>query len=249
VEKRYGGYEEENLVPNNYPEIQRQPEYSPEYSRQEYKQQVRRQEYKKQRVAAKRQQQQQPAYPKRSQDLEPADLERSPRPESYGVSERAYEVLEQPVNKVYERSSSEKDQLEGESAAYELQGESFQPAYQPYAAPREAYNSPYAPIEQKGLEAAVRAGAAAYNKGAYEEPKRLNFQIHGQEGPHSYRFGYDTGVGYNRQFRYEERDSAGVLHGRYGYYDQEGKLQIVNYTADPYAGFHAEGDHVPKPGY
>ena len=63
------------------------------------------------------------------------------------------------------------------------------------------------------------------------------------------RFGYDTGVGYNRQFRYEERDNAGVLHGRYGYYDQAGKLQIVNYSADPQTGFHAEGEHVPKPQY
>ncbi len=36
---------------------------------------------------------------------------------------------------------------------------------------------------------------------------------------------------------------------RYGYYDQEGKLQIVNYTADPVAGFHAEGEGVPKPQY
>ena len=34
---------------------------------------------------------------------------------------------------------------------------------------------------------------------------------------------------------------------RYGYYDQAGKLQIVNYSADPEKGFHAEGEHVPKP--
>ena len=54
---------------------------------------------------------------------------------------------------------------------------------------------------------------------------------------------------YNRQFRYEERDNYGVLHGRYGYYDQEGKLQVVNYTADPEAGFHEEVEHVPKPQY
>ena len=102
----------------------------------------------------------------------------------------------------------------------------------------------------------------------YAQPQKVAFQIHGQEGPHSYRFGYDTGAGYlndlksifvffsicpppryNRQFRYEARDANGVLHGRYGYYDQEGKLQIVNYTADPVKGFHAEGDHVPKPQY
>ena len=54
---------------------------------------------------------------------------------------------------------------------------------------------------------------------------------------------------HNRQFRYEERDANGVVHGRYGYYDQHGKLQVVNYTADPYKGFHAEGEHVPQPQY
>ena len=84
---------------------------------------------------------------------------------------------------------------------------------------------------------------------SYSQPQKVSFQIHGQGGPHSYRYGYDTGVGYNRQFKYEERDANGVLHGRYGYYDQEGKLQIVNYTADPVTGFHAEGEHVPKPQY
>jgi len=106
------------------------------------------------------------------------------------------------------------------------------------------------PHHQTDLEASVQAAAAGYPGGeAYNSPQKVAFQIHGQGGPHSYRFGYDTGVGYNRQFRYEERDANGVLHGRYGYYDQEGKLQIVNYTADPVAGFHAEGDHVPKPQY
>ena len=54
---------------------------------------------------------------------------------------------------------------------------------------------------------------------------------------------------YNRQFKYEERDNYGVLHGRYGYYDQEGKLQVVTYTSDPEGGFHAEGEHIPKPEY
>ena len=36
---------------------------------------------------------------------------------------------------------------------------------------------------------------------------------------------------------------------RYGYYDQAGKLQVVSYTADPHTGFHAEGEHVPRPQY
>jgi len=145
-------------------------------------------------------------------------------------------------DKIYERSSQavSEDQLEGES---------FQPAYQPYSAPRTAYDAGYAPPEQAAIEAAVNAGAAGYPGESYAEPQRLAFQVHGQQGPHSYRFGYDTGTGYNRQFRYEERDNYGVLHGRYGYYDQEGKLQVVNYTADPVKGYHAEGEHVPKPGY
>jgi hypothetical protein len=130
-----------------------------------------------------------------------------------------------------------------------LEGETFQPRYEPYAAPKNAYEPSYGgPPEQRNLEAAVAAGAAAYNGETYSEPQRLQFQIHGQGGPNSYRFGYDTGLGYNRQFRYEERDDHGVLHGRYGYYT-DGKLQIVNYSADPVGGFHAQGDHVPKPQY
>ena len=40
-----------------------------------------------------------------------------------------------------------------------------------------------------------------------------------------------------------------MQYSRYGYYDQHGKLNIVNYTADPYKGFHAEGEHVPQPQY
>nr|XP_053637825.1 uncharacterized protein LOC128692631 [Cherax quadricarinatus] len=72
---------------------------------------------------------------------------------------------------------------------------------------------------------------------------RLSFQIHGQQGPHSYRFGYDTGKGYNRQFRYEERDGVGQVHGRYGFYDKDGKLQVVNYSAHPDHGFSADVPH------
>ncbi|XP_023341273.1 uncharacterized protein LOC111711216 [Eurytemora carolleeae] len=170
-----------------------------------------------------------------------SNLEQETRRSDSNVAERFYNSKEQ--DKVYERSAQQ------DTGSDLLEGESFQPAYTPYSPPAAAYDAGYAPPEQKSIQDAVAAGAAAYNGAAYEEPKRLSFQIHGQEGPNSYRFGYDTGEGYNRQFRYEERDNYGVLHGRYGYYDQEGKLQIVNYTADPEAGFHAEGDHVPKPEY
>jgi len=162
-------------------------------------------------------------------------------PEVAAATERFYKQPGQ--DKIYERSSQSAEGVD------QLEGESFQPAYQPYNAPRNAYAADYAPPEQASIEAAVNAGAAGYTKENYEEPQRLSFQVHGQEGPNSYRFGYDTGIGYNRQFRYEERDNYGVLHGRYGYYDQAGKLQVVNYTADPVDGYHAEGEHVPKPNY
>lgn len=116
--------------------------------------------------------------------------------------------------------------------------------------------SPYGyqiPAEQKNLQAAVLSGANAYgdyagrqNPGVYQNEDRLSFQIHGHDGPHSYRYGYDTGNGYNRQFRYEERNGAGHLKGRYGFFDKYGELKVVNYSADPYAGFHAEGAGVPE---
>ena len=48
---------------------------------------------------------------------------------------------------------------------------------------------------QGGLEAAVQAGARHYSPEQYQDPQRLSFQIHGQQGPHSYRFGHDTGLG------------------------------------------------------
>ena len=43
-----------------------------------------------------------------------------------------------------------------------MEGESFQPAYTPYKPPAAAYDTAYIPVEQKSIEAAVAAGAAAY---------------------------------------------------------------------------------------
>jgi len=160
------------------------------------------------------------------------------------IQERVFETA--PAEDTY-------NQLQSESAGrpqYTNQRPQRQTQYRPEAQDRSGSVGSYPPPpEQASIEKAVAAGANGYNADEYEEAKRLAFQIHGQEGPHSYRFGYDTGVGYNRQFRYESRDGNGVLQGRYGYYDQEGKLQIVNYRADPQTGFHADGDHVPKPQY
>ncbi|KAK3922908.1 Cuticle protein 14 isoform b [Frankliniella fusca] len=70
--------------------------------------------------------------------------------------------------------------------------------------------------------------------------ERVEFQMHGLKGPSSYKFGYDTGKGQNRQFRYEERDHHGNVKGHYGYVDEHGKLQVVNYKADPHGGYKAD---------
>ncbi|XP_060801176.1 uncharacterized protein LOC106137769 isoform X2 [Amyelois transitella] len=69
---------------------------------------------------------------------------------------------------------------------------------------------------------------------------RTEFRMHGMKGPHSYQFGYDTGKGKNRQFRYEERDNDGTVRGHYGYMDKRGKLRVVNYRAHPEHGFQAD---------
>ena len=59
----------------------------------------------------------------------------------------------------------------------------------------ESYHHGVSPDHHGGLEAAVVAGANHYRAEHYDQPQRLAFQIHGQEGPKSYRFGHDTGVG------------------------------------------------------
>ncbi|KAK5645835.1 hypothetical protein RI129_004299 [Pyrocoelia pectoralis] len=77
----------------------------------------------------------------------------------------------------------------------------------------------------------------------HSSPYRQHFHIQGHEGPHSYKWGYDTGKGYNRQFRYEERDKHGHVKGHYGFYDKHGKLQMFHYNADPHHGFNLDENH------
>jgi len=96
------------------------------------------------------------------------------------------------------------------------------------------------------FEKGIQSQADSYSTDKGVDKGRLQFAIHGQQGPHTYRFGYDTGKGPDRTFRFEERDQYGVVHGRYGYYDQTGKFRIVNYSAHPEHGFKAEGDFGPK---
>ncbi|XP_063233995.1 uncharacterized protein LOC134537465 [Bacillus rossius redtenbacheri] len=71
---------------------------------------------------------------------------------------------------------------------------------------------------------------------------RVEFQMYGHRGPHSYKFGFDTGKGHNRQFRFEERDPDGHVKGHYGFYSKDGKLQVISYSAHPQHGFHADGN-------
>ncbi|XP_043663713.1 protein PFF0380w-like [Vespula pensylvanica] len=66
---------------------------------------------------------------------------------------------------------------------------------------------------------------------------RVEFQIQGHEGPKTYIFGFDTGVGKNRQYRLEERFNDGTVKGHYGYYDARGKLRTVKYIAKPTEGY------------
>jgi len=44
----------------------------------------------------------------------------------------------------------------------------------------------------------------------------------------------------NRQFRYEERDTGGNVHGHYGYLDNDGKMQVYNYSSHPELGYRAQ---------
>ncbi|XP_023219022.1 larval cuticle protein 16/17-like [Centruroides sculpturatus] len=67
------------------------------------------------------------------------------------------------------------------------------------------------------------------------------FHEQGLNGPHSYRYGYDTGDGPNRQTKYEERDDKGIVRGSYTFVDPHGKVQVVTYEAHPKYGFRAKG--------
>ncbi len=49
----------------------------------------------------------------------------------------------------------------------------------------------------------------------------------------------------DRVFRIEEKDAAGVIHGRYGFYDPSGIFRIVNYSAHPEHGFKSDSNIGP----
>ena len=45
------------------------------------------------------------------------------------------------------------------------------------------------------LQEEIAREATRFTASNYVEPKKVQFQIHGQGGPNSYRFGHDTGIG------------------------------------------------------
>ena len=75
------------------------------------------------------------------------------------------------------------------------------PAFAPSNVQPSYAESPYGyqpPPEQRAIQEAVLVGANAYHAQdpeVYQNEDRLSFHIQGHDGPHSYRYGYDTGHG------------------------------------------------------
>ncbi|XP_034239051.1 extensin-like [Thrips palmi] len=99
---------------------------------------------------------------------------------------------------------------------------------------------PLSPLEQEVSATGLQHAGSHPGYAGLSDGDRVEFQMHGLQGPKSYKFGYDTGNGQNRQFRYEERDPHGNVKGHYGYVDEHGKLQVVNYKADSQGGYKAD---------
>ncbi|KAK2727177.1 uncharacterized protein LOC136028105 isoform X2 [Artemia franciscana] len=57
----------------------------------------------------------------------------------------------------------------------------------------------------------------------------------------SYTFGFESADG---TFRVETRDAYGIVKGRYGFYDDQGSLRVLEYFTGN-GGFVAFGDHLP----
>ncbi|XP_035210803.1 uncharacterized protein LOC118185108 [Stegodyphus dumicola] len=82
----------------------------------------------------------------------------------------------------------------------------------------------------------VQADVPSFPKG-YGKATREQFHEQGTSGPHSYKFGYNTGDENNPMARYEERGPDGIVRGSYSYVDALGKKQVVNYESHPKHGF------------
>ncbi|CAG0922263.1 unnamed protein product [Notodromas monacha] len=70
--------------------------------------------------------------------------------------------------------------------------------------------------------------------------KRL---INQQNGDGSYTYGFEADDG---SFKIETRDKLGNVKGKYGYYDVNNELKVVDYVAGNGTGFDAKADFLPK---
>ncbi|XP_059082882.1 transcription factor SPT20 homolog [Tigriopus californicus] len=241
----------------NNGEFQRRQDASEEQQYQEERRQQQQQQEQQQQQQQREEQREQQRERQREQQQQKEQQQRQREREEQEFNARPAYPYSPPANK---RKDNDFKAVNEDVERAPLSEKVYKPASGPayatatniedlQAAPRfddiQVSDGPI-PAEQRELELAVFAGANAYKPEAvYQTEDRLEFQINGHKGPHSYRYGYDTGHGYNRQFRYEERDGAGYVKGRYGFFDKYGKLQVVNYEAHPEKGFHAEGAHVP----
>ena len=82
-------------------------------------------------------------------------------------------------------SPTRQTKLTARSISDNLEGESHSYSHSPHYHPQRLHDD----------HLAITREATRYSAGNYAEPKKVQFQIHGQGGPNSYRFGHDTGIG------------------------------------------------------
>ncbi|XP_046960837.1 uncharacterized protein LOC124530646 [Vanessa cardui] len=157
-------------------------------------------------------------------------------------NENEYYPSDQKKKYLYEQSD-QKRKLKQHQEVAELDSGTNEPLTEVLPAEQEASETNYRSPNRNKYHAPLKQSHHVNPKekhGIKSKGERTEFRMHGMKGPHSYQFGYDTGKGKNRQFRYEERDNDGHVKGHYGYMDKFGKLRVVNYDADPEHGFRAE---------
>nr|XP_026486278.1 uncharacterized protein LOC113393544 [Vanessa tameamea] len=158
-------------------------------------------------------------------------------------TDNEYNTTFDPKKKYLYEQSDQKRKLKQQQEVAELDTGTKEPLTEVLPAEQEASETNYRSPNRDEYHAALKQSHHITPKvkhGIKSKGERTEFRMHGMKGPHSYQFGYDTGKGKNRQFRYEERDNDGHVKGHYGYMDKFGKLRVVNYDADPEHGFRAE---------
>ncbi|KOB75980.1 putative cuticle protein, partial [Operophtera brumata] len=128
---------------------------------------------------------------------------------------------DEKINYLYRKAENKRNKLD---SSEQETSESFRPPG------RNVYP---APLKQAPPKAPKQEASSAP-----APDERTEFRMHGMKGPHSYQK--------NRQFRYEERENDGQVKGHYGYMDRTGKLRVVNYSAHPDKGFHADAPVVTE---